>query len=293
MPELPEVETWRRLAEKNIRGNVISSVYSPHENTMFDNCSGPTFASTLKGKRIEAIHRKGKHLWMELNERPYPYFHFGMSGSFHIYNDIKERPRYLKAELRMDNGKRLGFNCIRKIGRIRLYEDPTIVPPISKLGFDPLLNMAGINYFEDFLTKRKAPIKSLLLNQTFAAGVGNWIADEILFQAKVNPFKKGCELSKPEMKALHTKMKSIIKRAVENEADETRFPKNWLFLHRWGKAKEAKTAQGNLYSLIPLAAGLALGYQVYKTNNGDFVNYFGCLLNFLINQIDPLIEKRN
>jgi len=246
MPELPEVETWRRLAEKHIKGKSIAAVYSPHDTTMFDNCSGRKFSTTLKNKKVLSVDRKGKHLWMVLNIPPYPYFHFGMSGSFQIYTELKDRPRHLKVELLMNDGKRLGFNCIRKIGRVRLYDDPTSVPPVSALGFDPLLNMAELSFFEEFLAKKKSPIKSVLLDQRFASGVGNWIADEILFQAKVNPFKMGCELSTAEITAIRTKMKSIILRAVADEADETRFPKSWLFMHRWGKDMGATTAKGNL-----------------------------------------------
>jgi formamidopyrimidine-DNA glycosylase len=244
MPELPEVETWRRLAEQHVAGKTIKSVFALKDEIIFDNCTQAAFTRKLTGRCIDQVLRKGKHLWMDLDQAPHPYFHFGMTGSFHVYRSEKLRPRFLKAELLMDDGTRLGFRNVRRIGRVRLHDDPTAVPPISKLGFDPFLDMASLAFFKETFARRKAPIKALLLDQKFAAGVGNWIADEILYQAGIDPARRANTLSSDEIKRIRNKMGSIIRKAVDVSADADHFPRTWLFHYRWGKNKEALTAKG-------------------------------------------------
>ena len=79
----------------------------------------------------------------------------------------------------------MAFTDARRLGRIRLVDavDPFTQPPLSELGFDPVHGMPTIDEFKSRTLKRRVPIKSLLLDQTFSAGVGNWVADEVLFQA--------------------------------------------------------------------------------------------------------------
>ena len=87
------------------------------------------------------------------------------------------------------------------------------------------------------------PIKAALLNQKLFAGVGNWIADEVLYQIKLSPHRFCNSLTDSEVKHLRTTLLRILRKAVEVEADATRFPKTWLFHHRWGKQAETD-AQG-------------------------------------------------
>jgi formamidopyrimidine-DNA glycosylase len=250
VPELPEVETWRRLAEKHVLGKTIQSVYAAKDDIIFDQTTPGTFKRVLEGRVVTALLRKGKHLWMELDQRPWPYFHFGMSGSFQVYSDPNERPTYCKVEWTMADGTRLGYRNVRRIGKVRLWDDPAAVPPVSKLGFDPFLDMPSPKEFHAQLTRRKAPVKAILLDQGFAAGVGNWIADEILFQAGVHPEKRCHELKDEEVKRIRSKMNTIIRKAVAVAADAERFPKTWLFHHRWGKKAGAETANGHKVAFI-------------------------------------------
>ena len=121
----------------------------------------------------------------------------------------------------------------RRLGRIRLCADPLHEPPISELGFDPILCMPSRTDFEKLMTRRKCPIKALLLDQSFSAGVGNWIADEVLYHARVHPERRCNTLSDDEISALHTQVQQVCKTAVDVDADDTKFPEDWLFKHRW------------------------------------------------------------
>ena len=244
MPELPEVERARRLAERSVAGKHIVNVATVRDSLVYDGVAPRRFAAALRGRRIETVGRWGKHLWMELDRRPWPAFHFGMTGSFRVYQARRDRPRFFKVELLMDDGTRLAMPNARRLGRIRLQHDPRHEPPISKLGFDPLLDMPSLKMFAERLTRRTAPIKGVLLDQSFAAGVGNWVADEVLYQARIAPQRRACNLEPDEVKRLRSCLGRIIRKAVAVDADKYRFPRTWLFRHRWGRSTDATTARG-------------------------------------------------
>jgi len=244
MPELPEVVRARGLAERGLGGKRIVKVAVVDDGIVYAGVKPRRFAASLRGRRIEAVRRWGKHLWMELDRRPWPTFHFGMTGSFKVYEDRRDRPRFWKVELTVEDGTRLAMPNARRLGRIRLLEDPRHEPPIGRLGFDPLLNLPAPRLFVDVLGKRKAPIKAVLLDQSFAAGVGNWIADEVLYQARVSPHRRASELTESQARRIRSCLGRVVRKAVEVDADKDRFPRTWLFRHRWGKNANATTARG-------------------------------------------------
>ncbi|KAK0246386.1 AtMMH-1 [Armillaria nabsnona] len=133
----------------------------------------------------------------------------------------------------------LAFLDARRLGRIRLCSSPTKEPPISELGFDPILSMPSLEEFLKLVVKRSCPIKALLLDQSFSAGVGNWVADEILYHAHIHPEQRCNTLTEEQVTRLREKMVYVCETAVEANADDTKFPDNWLFKHRWGKGKKA------------------------------------------------------
>jgi formamidopyrimidine-DNA glycosylase len=244
MPELPEVETSRRLLERHLAGKRLAGVATVDDHIVYEGVSPRRFAVALKGRSVEAAHRKGKHLWLEMDRRPWPTFHFGMGGSFHVYEVERDRPRFWKVELLTEEGIRLAMTNPRRLGRIRLFEDPTTEPPISLLGCDPLLELPPARILAAALARRKAPIKAVLLDQSLFAGVGNWIADEVLYQSRLDPRRPATELSPEEVATLRARLRAIITKAVAVDADSDRFPRSWLFHVRWGKDPAARTADG-------------------------------------------------
>jgi formamidopyrimidine-DNA glycosylase len=94
------------------------------------------------------------------------------------------------------------------------------------------------------LLRRRLPIKAALLDQGLFAGVGNWIADEVLYQARIRPDRTAASLRRAEIQRLRARLLHIVRRAVAVEADSDRFPRGWLFHHRWGKDPHARTARG-------------------------------------------------
>ena len=232
MPELPEVERGRRIAESALCGRRITTAHVADDDIVFDGVTPREVARTLKGRTIAGVHRRGKHLWFELDRPPHPLLHFGMTGSFHVYDKLADRPTYWKLELLLEGGRRFAMRNPRRLGRIRLRDDPPNQPPISRLGFDPLLDLPRWPQLAALLARRKSPIKAALLDQSFASGVGNWIADEVLYQARIAPRRRCHELSADQVKALRAALGRVVRRAVEVDADKGRFPRTWLFHDR-------------------------------------------------------------
>ena len=267
MPELPEVEAGRRVAESVAAGRKIASVWCDDDHIVFSGVTPQHVKKALKGRRVEAVRRRGKQLWMELDRAPHPLFHFGMTGAFRTPDDVplelasspkaKEAPawppRFTKIHLMFDDGGELVMVNKRRLGRITLRAEPESEPPISKLGFDAVLDPPSPAEFVALVSKRTGNLKGLLFDQSFAAGVGNWIADEILYQAKLDPRRSAATLSPAEIRRMRSALLRIIGKAVDVNADKKSFPRGWLFHRRWGKQAGAKTAKGEKIKFLTLA----------------------------------------
>ena len=258
MPELPEVERGRRLAASVGQDRVIERVCCAQDPIVFAGTAPAAVRRALEGRRVVAVCRWGKQLWFDLDRAPHPLFHFGMSGAFRTRDDdplqlmsgpkvgsAEWPPRFAKIHLFFGDGGELVMTDGRRLGRILLREDPRGEPPVDLLGFDPLLAMPAPRAFTEMLRRRKALIKALLLDQRFAAGVGNWIADEVLYQAGIAPTRRASSLDEAEARRLHTRLARVVARAVEVNADNDAYPKSWLFHRRWGKRADARTARGD------------------------------------------------
>lgn len=238
MPELPEVETWRRLAHRTAVGQRILSAKAADDRIIFDKNIPATVSRILKGCQIVDTHRIGKHFWMELDSGEDLYLHFGMTGSLWALQKDETGPSHIKLDLSLSNGLRLVYRNMRRIGKVRLLQDATAVPPVSTLGPDPLEQGLDKEALQTTLAKRTGPIKAVLLDQKVFVGVGNWIADEVLYQSRLSPHRRCAELTPAEVNRLHGCLMRILRKAVEVDADSSRFPKTWLFHHRWGKKAE-------------------------------------------------------
>ena len=266
MPELPEVERDRAIAQTVAAGRMIVRVSCRRDPIVYEGAGPESLRRALRGRRVLGARRWGKHIWFELDRRPWPCFHFGMTGGFRTPRTAPLElassprapeegwpPRFWKIRLFFDDGGELVMTNKRRLGRIRLRWDPPAEPPISELGFDPLLDLPTPGRFAELLSARSAVIKALLLDQTFAAGVGNWIADEVLYQARIDPRRRACGLSAAEARRLRSRLKHVVERAVRVKADKKGFPRTWLFHRRWGRNSMAVTARGERIRHITLA----------------------------------------
>ncbi len=257
MPELPEVERARRLVESVAVGRTIDRCRCADDDIVFDGVSPRTVARRLTGRRVEAARRRGKQMWLVLDRPPHPLLHLGMTGHVRtpddegiVYESGAKRvdgewpPRFWKIHVHLDDGGEFVMTNPRRLGRIRLRDEPEAEPPISELGFDALDEVPPLPEFRRLLEGRRGNVKGLLMSQGFAAGVGNWIADEVLYQARIDPRRDVPSLTADEVKRLRSRLVSVVRRACDVNADKASFPKSWLFHHRWGKNSEARTHDG-------------------------------------------------
>jgi formamidopyrimidine-DNA glycosylase len=245
LPELPEVEAARKAASRRLRGLRIVDVDCADDPIVLDGGSAPAVERALRGTRILGVRRYGKHLWFELDRRPWPILHFGMTGEFHFYRTVSARPRFVKLEIVLDDGLRFAFTDARRFGRLRLVNDPRREPPISDLGADPYFGLPTTAVMGRDIGRRRAPIKAVLLDQSTFAGVGNWIADEVLYQARIKPQRWASDLTHVEIARLRSVLLRVIRFAVRVNAVSDRFPKSWLFHRRWGRVRGSKTQDGH------------------------------------------------
>ena len=258
MPELPEVEVGRIIARRVAAGRVITQVRCADDPIVFDGVAPSRVRRALLGRRVQTVRRHGKHLWFELDRRPWPILHFGMTGGFHTPGgrtvklvssgdrdpDGAWPPRFTKLHLVFDDGGELVFADARRLGRVRLRHDPRREPPISLLGFDAFREIPPLGRFCELLRDRGAPLKAVLLDQAFAAGVGNWIADEVLYQAKLDPRRRARTLTRAEASRLRARLRAVVALSVRVRSDSDRYPRSWLFHYRWGKHVGAVTGRG-------------------------------------------------
>lgn len=248
MPELPEVEGARRLVERTCVGKHILEATIAGDEKVFQGITAPELKAALEGRTVVAAKRRGKQMWIELDGgSPALLIHFGMTGGLVVQgigaahyktfaiDDSTWPPRFWKFHLLLEGSLRLAFCDSRRFARVLFLSDPEAKPPISKLGWDPLLNMPPLEEFAAALSRVGRAIKALLLDQSFSAGIGNWICDEVLYQARIHPEQPANTLTLEQAAALHHQIRTVCETAAEVEADAERFPDTWLFHKRWGK----------------------------------------------------------
>lgn len=214
---------------------------------MISGTTADAFVAALQGRTIRSAERKGKHLWLVLDTAPHVTFHLGMTGFFAVrgVDGVKYKrldtdatewpPNFSKVQLQLADGTQVAFSDARRLARVRLSDDPRGEPPISELGFDPLQDDIPEEVFFERLRARDVPVKVALMDQSFTAGVGNWIADEVLYQARMHPGARSGALSREQTDALLRELRGVVRLAVDAGADSDKFPRTWLFHYRWSK----------------------------------------------------------
>ncbi len=221
MPELPEVETIRRDLLPLVRGRTIAEAWvSPNAPRLVQLMAADEFCRLLAGRRIEDISRRGKYLTLELDRGLMWVVHLRMTGRLqHRRDGCPEHP-HLRATFRLDDGAWLCYADQRKFGMMWLVDDWTLVH--SGLGPEPLEDAFDHAAFQAVLKRRAAPIKSVLLDQTVIAGVGNIYADEALFAAHINPRKPAKKLSRPAVDRLHAAIREVLHEALGDRGSSFR-----------------------------------------------------------------------
>lgn len=218
MPELPEVETIARNLRQGgqgylpLVGRKIIAVDLLWQRTLATP-GADEFASRLPGRQIFDVSRRGKYLVLRLDEG-YLLFHLRMSGDLRVENAVDFQGRPLspaihdRAIISLENNTRLVFNDTRKFGRIWLVDSPEIV--LGGLGPEPLSDEFTPELLESLLRKRRRQIKSLLMDQSILAGLGNIYADEVLHTAKIYPETPSDQLEESQITGLWKAIRFVL-----------------------------------------------------------------------------------
>ncbi len=210
MPEIAEVETVRRVLSKSVVNKKIISTEIKYEKMIENDVK--FFSSILCGNQIKSIDRKGKYLIFNLNNYVL-ISHLRMEGKFYYKKNIVDLSKHEHVRINFVDGTNLVYHDTRKFGKMKIISYNELEAYFQKLGFEPK-DLKEVYLYEK-LSKSNKNIKTLLLDQSIIAGLGNIYANEVLFKAKINPFKKGNELSKSDILNIIISSQTIVDKAIK------------------------------------------------------------------------------
>ena len=212
MPELPEVQTVLDTLEARIRDRRIVDIKVLYRPIIEGDVS--SFRERLLGQHFRSFHRRGKYLLFEMDDLTLV-SHLRMEGKYFILKDSVPLSKHDHVIFVLDDGMQLRYNDVRKFGRMEIIEKRTDYSDFKGLGPEPFDRRFSLSYCRRYLKDRTAPIKQVLLEQSFVAGIGNIYADEILFAIRVDPRTPACELDDVKLKKLIRETRKILKTAIE------------------------------------------------------------------------------
>jgi formamidopyrimidine-DNA glycosylase len=269
MPEIAEIARIVHFIRKNLVGKTLAKVTATDDPNVYGKVgtSAAEFQKHMTGKKILDAGQQGKYFWMVMSSPPHPVMHFGMTGWLKMkgeetyYYRKKEGdtdkeeewpPKYWKFNLETEDPKiQAAFVDFRRFARIRLVDcdakDLRKTSPLVENGPDPVKAKCK---------SKKVPIKAMLLDQAVISGIGNWVGDEIMYDAKMHPEQYCNTLSDEQISQLHKSIHYVCGTAVDLLADSEQFPDTWLFKHRWGKGKkDASNTLPNGHKIAFLTVG--------------------------------------
>ena len=232
MPELPEVETFKRYLDSTSLHHRVTGV-EVRDAYVLKRVSVRELARRLKGRRFENSRRHGKHLFVRAGTELWLRLHFGMTGWLQYLKRDEETPTTARVLFRFANNRRLAFDDQRKFGEVELIKN--VEEFLQTRGIGPDALEITLSEFKVILGKHRGAVKAILLNQQLIAGVGNLYADEILFRARMHPGTDAARLSDKDLARLFHATRYVLEKAIALKTDFNRLPKSWLLTHR-GKA---------------------------------------------------------
>jgi formamidopyrimidine-DNA glycosylase len=216
MPELPEVERARALIAQRALGREIVAVDDTDTYVCRPHAPGE-IAAALTGLRLVEAHRQGKSMWIETDAGPVLGLHLGMAGRV-VVDDATagdyvrdggaaDVPVWDRFTLRFADGGALALRDKRRLGRAVLD------PDLSRLGPDAA--EVGRDAFRARVGRGDAPLKARIMDQTVIAGVGNLLADEALWRARLDPRRPAGGLDDDELDRLRREIRAATRRAIE------------------------------------------------------------------------------
>ena len=234
MPELAEVEYYRKQWQPAIP-QFVSAVYLNASKRVFRGVDSEALKRDLIGEVFTCSATHGKQMCFRFGTKHWLGVHLGMTGKTHILAPSDRPQRHDHLVLQMSSGISLAFTDPRMFGRI-LYSNTNNKPSWwAMLPPEILSTDFTLEYLSRFLDRRsRSPIKAVLLMQETFPGLGNWMADEILWRSRIHPKITAGNLSTYKRKKLYWSTQEVCRDALKVIGSEWNTPPdNWLFNHRW------------------------------------------------------------
>jgi formamidopyrimidine-DNA glycosylase len=216
VPELPEVEVVRRGIADHVVGHVITGVTVHDVRSLRRHLAGPAdFVHRLEGRTVVGAARRGKYLWLQLEDGDAVLCHLGMCGQFQVSDADAPAPRHLRVGLALDDGRELRFADQRIFGGMSFSEDGAELPPeIAHIARDPLDPLFDPSEFATRIRKRQTGVKRAILDQTLISGVGNIYADESLWRVPLHYARNTRHLRTAEIESLLLHIGEVMREAL-------------------------------------------------------------------------------
>jgi len=233
MPELPDVETFRRLLGRHALRKKIARVAVRDRRILG---RGGGLGRRLAGARLTASRRHGKYLFARIDRGGWLVMHFGLTGALAYCKRPDSETAFTRVRIDFAGGGHLDYSNKRMIGRVQWVPDAKGFIAKEKLGPDAIDSRFGFQAFRAALRSGQRDIKSALMDQRAMAGIGNVYSDEILYQARVPPQTPSGKLDLARLRRIHRKMRSTlaiaIRRRVSAESPGKSVPRSWLLRER-------------------------------------------------------------
>jgi len=230
MPELPEVETTVRGLRKTITGLSIKDVWTDlktKDKRKYDTVANPKYFKVFKkevsGKKIKSVERQAKNILINLSGNKTILVHMKMTGHL-LFNN---KDKFVHVIFTLSGKNYLAFSDMRKFGKITLLDTKTAhdTRHLKNIGPEPLdKNFTPEKLEEKLKRKPNGKIKTVLMDQSIVAGIGNIYSDEILWQAGVHPERKVSTLLRrgfkgQEIKLIFKVMQKILTKSIKAGGD--------------------------------------------------------------------------
>lgn len=242
MPELPENEAQRRMLEEECLHRTIEAI-ELGDDVSYITLPGDNEHARLVGRQFTETRRHGKNIFAGSKTGPWMAVHLGMTGKLVAFDAPEDPPNKTKLIIRFEGDRRLAFRCPRKLGKIRIIDDPDTFIAEQDLGPDAL--SISSDTFVERIGKSRSPIKAALLDQGKLAGIGNLWSDETLFQAGVHPERQANDLGDDCLVAIHSTMREVLDGVIATGATYRKLPDDWLIRHR-KKGADCRRCDGTI-----------------------------------------------
>src|SRR3989338_3046267 len=230
MPELPEVETTVRGLRKAIKGLVIKDVWTDlntKDKRQKGNIANPKYFKTFKknvvGKKVLSVERRAKNILINISGGKTILVHLKMTGHL-LYGKYKQDPinRFIHFTITFNNKEKLYFSDMRKFGKITLLNTKVAhdTKHLNNIGPEPLDKIFTLEILKERLKKKpNGKIKTVLMDQSVIAGIGNIYSDEILWRAGVHPERKASKLKNTEISLIFKAIKETLAKGIDFGGD--------------------------------------------------------------------------